>query len=101
LEARQPKKSPSTERKVVACRQKAESSALTAEINSIKSEKKSDLGHKDRPKLQKMVVHYDYFDDGGHWCQSCNSVFNTIDELCQHLHSSKHQEVILEITNGL
>lgn len=102
LEGKEAKKCPSTERKVVVTnRRKMESSTLTPEISSIKSEKKSDLGHKDRPKLPKMIVHYDYFDDGSHWCRSCNSIFTTIDELCLHLHSSKHCEVILEITNGL
>ena len=46
-----------------------------------------------KEKLKKKTQ-YDYFDEGSHWCDRCNVVYEEAIDYLRHLHFDSHQKVL-------
>lgn len=46
---------------------------------------------KEKPKKKTQ---YDYFDEGSHWCDRCNVVYEEAVDYLRHLHFDSHQKVL-------
>ena len=42
---------------------------------------------------KSLLIRFDYYDPGNHWCKYCNHVSGNVYEVFEHLHSKRHNAV--------